>query len=213
MNIEQAGVMELLRESTSELHKAAEEHAFQQAMICGQLSVASYVNYLSQMLAVHGALEAAMRKQASLPAVRNVVRPHHFREHLLLEDIASLGAEPESPLPATSEFVSEMQQAIDLDPAGLLGFLYVLEGSTNGSKFIAKSVQRSLKLGGGRGTAYLNPHGDKQTERWAAFKSDMAGSPWDELGMMTLLAAAKAMFEGIIRVSDGLLDSVFFAAA
>lgn len=213
MITEQTGVMERLKESTTALHKAAEEHPFQQAMIRGRLSVAAYVNYLSQMLAVHGALEAAMRKHASVSAVRSVVRPHHFREHLLLEDIAILGAEPEAPLPATSEFMAEMQQAIELEPISLLGFLYVLEGSTNGSKFIAKSVKRSLKLDGGRGTAYLNPHGDKQTERWAAFKENMANSHWDEQGNMALLDAAKAMFEGVIQMSDELLDCLFVGAA
>jgi heme oxygenase len=210
---QQTGVMELLKESTSELHKEAEAHPFQQAMIRGRLTYESYAGYLSQMLAVHGALESALRRNSALPAVQAVVRPHHFREHLLLEDLAGFRVEPEPALPATQVFIESMLLRISGEPVSILGFLYVLEGSTNGSKFIARSVQRALGLEGNRGTKYLNPHADRQTERWAGFKAEMARLEWNDADRGSLVCAATEMFLGIIRVSDELMMTAYDAAA
>jgi heme oxygenase (biliverdin-IX-beta and delta-forming) len=211
---EQADVMDCLKEATRDLHQEAEQHPFQQAMIRGTLSRASYTCYLAQMLGVHGALESALRRHSGLRAIQKVIRPYHFREHLLLEDLATLGGDSlEPPLPLAALFVRTMTDSIRAEPVSSMGFLYVLEGSTNGSKYIAKSVQRALGLSGGRGTCYLNPHGDRQTEHWAAFKKDMSDCEWSDRDLEILVGAAKAMFQGIIKVSDELFNQPYDAAA
>ena len=67
-----------------------------------------------------------------------------------------------------------MDRLASEQPMALLGILYVLEGSTNGSKFIARKVRPAYELPAtGEGSAYLDPYGDVQPARWQEFKAAM----------------------------------------
>ncbi len=59
------------------------------------------------------------------------------------------------------------------DPLRLLGMHYVLEGSNNGSRFIARHVGRAYQLSTGPGLRYLDPYGDRQRAYWMDFKNAM----------------------------------------
>ena len=100
-------------------------------------------------------------------------------------------------------------------PAALLGMLYVLEGSTNGSRFIARSLARTFNenvksgkagpnAGSGAGLSYLDPYGDAHPERWQSFKTDLnAANLEDHLDAM--IEASKIMFRSIADLSDELM--------
>ena len=64
MTEETQSVMQRLRESTRDLHDAAEHHDFQRAFAQGSLPKDRYVSYLEQMYLVHKSLEQQLRKAA-----------------------------------------------------------------------------------------------------------------------------------------------------
>jgi heme oxygenase len=91
------------------------------------------------------------------------------------------------------------------EPASLLGLHYVLEGSNNGSRFIAKGLMGAYGMAPGAGLRYMDPYGAEQRERWRAFRTTM-----DEVGFSAedsdrLLESARHMFQGIVEISDDLL--------
>jgi heme oxygenase len=203
---ERVSIMQTLKESTWELHQSAERHQVQQALVGGSLPVSAYTLYLSQMWSIHRCVEAACRRLQYVPPFCHVVREYHYREDLLRADLDYFEIEigRVRPLPATRELVDKIDESIHGDHVSALGFLYVLEGSTNGSKFIARRVRPAYGLESGDGSSYLDPHGDKQTQRWAAFKSDMSEVEFDVRHVEVMVRSAKMMFLGLVHISDGL---------
>ena len=83
--------------------------------------------------------------------------------------------------------------------------LYVLEGSTNGSKFIAAALHRAWGFEPGPGLSYLDPHGDLQKQRWLAFKHDMDAAGFSEADAAVLIDAARLVFQSVADISDELI--------
>lgn len=200
-------IMELLKSSTAELHGAAEGHAFQQALVRGELPREQYAAYLGQLLRVHQELESQLKRYApATPAIARVVKAYQYQVPYLLEDLAFFGMDPGSiePLPATRALVEEIRAAAASDAVSLLGYQYVMEGSNNGNKFIAKAIARAYGLTDGRGLKYLDPYGDQQRSYWMAFKSDMDACGFTPAQMKSLALAAQSMFRGIGAISSAM---------
>lgn len=198
-------IMEVLKTSTASLHDAAEGHQFQRSLVKGDLTREQFASYLAQLLLVHRALEAELRRHApTTPAIARVIKPYQFQEPYLLEDLAFYGVDPSraEPLPATSAIVEEVRRASGADPLSLLGYHYVLEGSNNGNVFIARALAKSFGLTGNEGLRYLNPYGDQQRPYWAAFKDDMNACGFSPVQMKTLATAAMSMFKAIGAISS-----------
>lgn len=199
--------MLLLRDSTTHLHSQAEGHAFQRSLVSGTVTRENYARYLQQMLLVHQALESALRAAAAkLPAVSRVVTPEQYQEPYLLEDLRYYGAPSANlqPLPSTSALINRIHSVAANTPVALLGFHYVLEGSNNGNRFIARAIRGAFKISGAEGVRYLDPYGDRQREVWAAFKVAMDAESFSEADSQAMVEAAKAMFEGITAISQDL---------
>jgi heme oxygenase len=202
--------MARLKAETQDLHTAAERHPFQAAMAAGRVSREEYVRWLGQMLLVHRRLEARIREAMdAVPALRAVVRPFQFQEPYLLEDLALFGVRPEelTPTPAAAAILADLDRAAASRPLALLGFHYVLEGSNNGSRFIARSIRRALGLTPGRGDRFLDPYGESQRDNWAAFKRDMEAQRFSTGDIDFLVSAAREMFAAISRLSGDVAAS------
>lgn len=197
--------MTLLRDQTAEAHAAAEREPFMRSLLRGEVSRAGYVAYLEQMLVVHRALESAL---AACPdaKVRRVVRGEQFQGPNLAADLRALGGRetPEPMAPAAA--LAERLRALT-DPSALLGALYVLEGSKNGAVYLARAVRRALGLSAGMGDRYLDPHGPAQKDVWATFKGRMNAEPWDETQRASMVASARAVFEGMQAIAEALHDA------
>jgi heme oxygenase len=201
-----------LKHETAELHKEAEHSPFQRALVKGELPLSLYVLHLEQLLLVHRGLEGRLRRLcADRPEVARIVRDYQFQEAYILEDLAHYGRTGEQiaaiePIPAVAALLDEIESASRTRPLVLLGMHYVLEGSNNGGRFIAKAVRKAYALTPGGGDRYLDPYGESQTEHWQAFKADLddAGHAPDEVE--DLLEGARRMFEGIKQVGDGVLE-------
>ena len=197
-------IMEVLKTSTQSMHDAAEGHKFQQALVKGEITRDQYAAYLAQLLLVHRELESLLKAHAATtPAIASVVKPAQYQEPYLLEDLQFYGVNPGTitPLASTAALVADIRAAAAREPLSLLGFHYVMEGSNNGNKFIAKALARSFNLTGPGGMKYLDPYGDQQRPLWAAFKDDMNACTFTPMQMRTMAESAQRMFQGIGAIS------------
>jgi heme oxygenase len=198
--------MQRLRDATRDEHDNAENHPFQQALVKGEIEHERYASWLGQMYLIHSALESALRDATDHQEVLSrVVRDYQYQVPYLLEDLQYLGIDPEgiAPLPATSRFLDQVDAAAD-DPLRLLGLHYVLEGSNNGSRHIARRVAAAYQLAPGPGLRYLDPYGDRQREYWQSFKNDMGAIGFSESDNERLVAAAKQMYRTVAELSSEL---------
>lgn len=204
-------IMARLKAETAALHGQAESRPLQKRLAKGEIDRSLYADYLAQLLLVHRALEQRLESaSARHPQIAAVFRNDQRREGNLRDDLAFLGRDARSivPLAATTALVKTIERTSAAAPVALLGLLYVLEGSTNGSKFIAKALGRSFGLSGsgGDGLRYLDPYGDMQRERWSEFKALMDAVGFGAAESDAIVAGARAMFQGIIDVSDELIE-------
>ena len=196
-----------LKRTTADLHTRAEKHPTQAKFVGGSATPDEYAAFLVQMAALHAALEPALQScAADVPALQGVVRPHHFRQAAASADLRALGHLPgsDAPLPATARFCERLNTLSRRDPVSLLGVLYVLEGATNGGRFIAAAVRPALALPEGIGTTYLDPHGPHQQARWSQFRTSVDEQKLTPAEQAAVVAAACDTFEAIYEILEGL---------
>ena len=201
-------IMDHLRDATRGLHKQAESRPLQRAMARGTLPRASYVMYLAQLRHLHAALETALdQPAASRAGLSELFTEDRRRVPDLDQDLASFNVDPaEVPaLAPTRQFIERIGALLDEDPLSLLGPLYVLEGSTNGGRFLARVLERSLRLDGGTGLSYMDPYGDRQPEMWASFKrlADALALTSEQADAVT--ESAGRTFAAIAEISDAIV--------
>jgi heme oxygenase len=202
-------IMPRLRDETADLHKQAEEHPLQKAMATGRLPVAHFAAYLGQVIHMHRRLELDIPARRDAEPRLGVVEGRQFGHARRIEhDWADLtgNAETAQPLETTTAAV----QAIDADaierPIALLGSFYVLEGSMNGNRFIAKPVAKACGLEAPTGLRYLLSYGEEQPAVWKAFKERMNALTLSDEEQDLLVDRAKGMFQTIYRVSDAIVE-------
>lgn len=204
-----------LRQNTATHHRRAEQHEFQRQFVRGSLPRPLYLQWLGQMLHIHAALEAHLdRLVVRNPALKPVFDDGRRKVPALRDDLAYLGGSADlPPLPAAAGLIAEMDRLAASQPLALLGILYVLEGSTNGSKFIARKVRPTYELpNSGEGSAYLDPYGDLQPARWQEFKAavDALGLSAEDTARLT--TAAQATFDAIHDLGGEMLAAAEAAA-
>jgi heme oxygenase len=189
-----------LRAETRDWHAIAEEHPFETRLLSGKATRDDYARYLGQLFHVHSALEASLRTlAASHPVFGGVVCEYHYREGALRADLRTLGQTPDShpPLAATRLLRQRIEALTGETPLALLGILYVLEGSTNGGRFIARAIRRAMPLPMDAGTAYLDPHGASQRERWERFRMTLDTLDLRSEDRDAIIGAACDAFRGV----------------
>src|SRR5690606_30232473 len=127
----------------------------------------------------------------------------------LREDLAFFGLSPDSirATPAVERIITQMTHAARACPASLLGFNYVLEGSKNGSRYIAKAVRRALPLTPGQGDRYLDPHAEDQPRLWAEYRRTMDEVAFTKEETTSMIDAASRMFEAAEGIGGDVLAS------
>jgi len=201
-------VMEALRSGTAELHQLAESQDFQRRMARGDLTRPEYAAWLSQMLLIHRALESALAELRPADHRFEPVVLEHFKEPNLVADLAALGAGEAEPLPATRRILERIAAARRDEPLRLLGFHYVLEGSMNGNRFLARRLGPALGLAAGRGDRYLDPYGERQREIWSRFKQEMVRVAFGPGDRELLVDGAREMFRAIAELSAELAGAL-----
>lgn len=199
---------EHLKDSTWELHKHAEGHPIQRGLIQGKLSREMYASLLGQLLCVHRALESALRElRTSKPSVGRIIQDGRFQQERLEQDLRTLGVDigTVSPLPAAKRLMTTIEMARAEQPMALLGMHYVLEGSTNGGRFIAKAIRQTYAFESDAGTRYYDPYGENQKTLWAVYKEEFDAMTVSEVERDAMVAAARDMFRAISEIGDDLV--------
>ncbi len=195
--------MARLKSATDDLHRMAESRPLQKSLVKGTVPRELYATFLGQIYLVHRFLEQRIDEAGDQhPAFAAVVRPYHRREPQLRDDLEFHGVVPDEiePTPVTARTLDWIEHE---RPVALLGILYVLEGSTNGARFIARSLSRAWGPGG---LSYQDPHGELQKPRWMQFKQDMNGVGFTADEESVLLEAARATFVAVADISDELCE-------
>lgn len=139
-----------LRAATAEAHAALDRRFQHLDLTCCE----DYRRFLAANAAALLPIERALERSGVRNLLPDWVR--RMRSAAIRADLQHLGGRA-SPLPAEPR----------LDPGGMLGVLYVLEGSRLGARFLLKAVTRSPDPAVRAATAYLS-HGEGQP-LWPAF--------------------------------------------
>jgi len=173
---QQLSLMEELKAATFSAHARLQTAPFFQALAACQLPLESYVGQLRALSAIHGVIEQALARSSDL-RVASVWNDAMGKLPLLMQDlryfeprtVADLKEAVEAALKVTDDL---RLQSIDA-PLSLLGWIYVLEGSTLGAAVVQPLVARALLLDGEDGLSYLRSYGTSVRSRWAQFKQGM----------------------------------------
>ena len=173
---QQLTLMEELKAATFLPHARLQAAPFFQALAACQLPLESYVGQLRAMAAIHGVLEQAVE---SCPDKRvAAVWNRDMRKlPLLAQDLRYF--EPRA--------VADLKEAVDAalktaehvrlrsleQPPALLGWIYVLEGSTLGAQVLRPLYARAFLLADDEGLAYLRPYGMAVHARWTQYQQRM----------------------------------------
>lgn len=204
-----ATMAERLRTSTRDWHDALEATPFASAMIAGTLPVERYVGQLAAYRVVLAALEDELSRVTGLSA--DPGRPPVWSAELVklplverdLEYFANLGTAPGPWAAEEAEvFAAEMRQrGAVADLRALLGYLYVMEGSTLGALFLHPYVTTAYRLPGADGVAYYTS-GDRG--RWARFTARMNQALADPEAQDQVLAAAHGAYRHVTAITTAL---------
>lgn len=198
-------IMLRLRSETRDLHTHAETRQLQQEISRGQVPQEAFAEYLGQLFLAHRGLEEALRSAAAEhEAVAELATPERMRVPDLESDLAHYGRDTGElePMPATARYLELIDRTLESAPVTLLGALYVLEGSTNGGKFLARVLRQAWQVDGGAGLAYFDPYGEDQPRMWAEFRRQMDALDLSAEDRDGILTVARATFQAIADVSD-----------
>jgi len=203
-------IMQRLKAETSDLHSHAESRTLQRAIATGEVDQTTFSAYLGQLYEVHHSLESALEtsrdKHTAIGALASADR---MRIPDLDRDLAYYGLDSDQIVAgdAARRFAAQVEEIETTAPVALLGALYVLEGSTNGGRFLARALRRSWNLDG-EGLAYFDPYGDEQPQKWASFRRDMDEASFSADQEEAIIEMAKATFLAIAEVSDEVAEQL-----
>jgi heme oxygenase len=197
---------EALRRETSPWHDRLETLPFPRDLAEGRATRDAYTAYLLALSHVHAALDE-VSPSSPHPSVRTThSAASPGRLNLLRLDLAALAPHPPAgPSTAQALLLGEEIRRLALDePASLIGFLYVLEGSSLGGLLLADLASRALGLADGLGVSYLRGAGRETMRHWTRFKAHLDALPLDDDSRLQAIDGAIAAFAGLHRVLESL---------
>ncbi|MGM0481905.1 MAG: biliverdin-producing heme oxygenase [Pseudomonadota bacterium] len=157
-------ILEQLREQTRPAHAALEAQALLQRLLSSQLTEREYGQLLQSMLAFYQSLESELIPATAALLARHPDPDYRYlpRAPLLANDCRALGFD--------SRDVNHSPVSPRLDGSGvyLLGVLYVIEGSSQGGRLIARHLDHTLGIKQNSGASFFNIH--RWDNSWTAFR-------------------------------------------
>ena len=173
---QQLTLMEELKAATWTAHARLQAAPFFQALESCHLPLESYVGQLRALLAIHAVVEQAMMDcvddrvgSVFSEDMRKLVLLRKDLQYFEPRTVADLKEAVDVALQATSALREQSMEA----PLAILGWLYVLEGSTLGAFVLQPLVARAFLLVGDDGMAYLRNYGAAARSRWAGYSQRM----------------------------------------
>lgn len=190
-------ISERLRNETAGHHEAIENARRFSRLGSDDFSLQEYIEILEKFYGFYKPLEEAFRKHPDVMAA--LAYDRRFKLPLLRADLLHFGH--------TDESLAKLEQCADLPPtetqAQVLGAIYVMEGSTHGSQFIAKRLRERFELDGD-GLAFYEGYGKDTMPQWKAFKAYMDSAQESNLAQDgdAIVASAAATFNALHHWMD-----------
>lgn len=146
----------VLRRATLAAHHRIDHHPFLAPLVRAELTVDHYLRILDFFQRFYEELQPVIEE-----ATHQLNCDYELGDRLawLKDDLASL--EHTNPLPAL-----DMELPRPYRPAHLVGWLYVIEGSTQGGQIIARQLQTSLQLTASHGARFFHGWGEATPRHW-----------------------------------------------
>ncbi|XDD52402.1 heme oxygenase (biliverdin-producing) [Leptospira sp. WS92.C1] len=149
----------LLREGTSEEHKAAEGSAFIRCFMKGVLEKGTYARHLEAFYFVYEAMEKELARHADHPVLKSICYTELDRKQALLEDLqffyGSWKPADHKPTAATQAYVDRIRKISETKPELLAAHSYVRYlGDLSGGQILKKVAARALALPEGKGISF-----------------------------------------------------------
>jgi heme oxygenase len=186
---------EVLKAKTGPLHEQLESLPFFEAVRAHTLPNVSIVSFLRCLAIIHAVLDRRLAQLAEHPVaqLRDATSP---KLPLLMADLAVLDA---TSLPGVDPALrSALEYADDIlretDSLNLIGPLYVLEGSQNGSIALRRDYARCLNVADEQ-LSYLGCYGSATAARWDTFLDALGALSLDDGQRERIAASAVGCFE------------------
>lgn len=137
----------------------------------GTLPKFKYVANLGQRYLLQRGFEAHLdQHRISNRKLASVVTDDQFHAPKAAADLRFFGVDPErvEPVASTVAMLNFFAEVAAANPADLLAIHYVIEGSNNGARYIARAVRSAYGLQTIDGTWHLDPYGEGLRARWKA---------------------------------------------
>jgi heme oxygenase len=193
-------IMERLKQDTEPFHRRLESLPFFQALADHVLPLESYIGQLKSLSVIHAVLEKEIAG-AEDEQVASVWGDRMKKLPFLEDDLRYFNARALPDLKKAVEASLAMAERIRLrrveDPVSLLGYLYVLEGSTLGNLMHRPDVTAAFGLDSLKGCRYYAGYQDQEKRRWGGFSNSMNRALADPLLHDPVNEAAREAFSGL----------------
>ena len=194
---QQLTLMETLKAATFTAHASLQTAPFFAALAGCQLPLESYVGQLRALLAIHAVVEQVTVDSLD-DRVQSVWRADMRKLPFLRQDLQYFEprtvADLKEAVDVTLQTIGTLRQQSLETPLALLGWLYVLEGSTLGAAVVHPLVARALLLVGDEGMAYLHNYGTAARSHWADYSHRMNSLALDAEDRGQIAQAANDLF-------------------
>ncbi len=187
-------ILNRLREATADIHRRIEKLPFSRRMLTGQISRREYTVLLQALLHIHQSYERILN---ACPALRTLWPQCPSRAAALARDLECLGVELNDRPGWVEEWISQIDAL--QEPMAWAGAGYVLEGSRQGSRFLAAPLAKALDLPlqMGVGLDYHLDNGPDPAQTWRAVGLALSNLATRLQNPNSIVAAAVITFENL----------------
>jgi heme oxygenase len=184
--------LQSLKSGTADLHRQTESSRLSVALMSENLSEKIYSDYLLRMKDIVEYYEAMV-----FPSLTNIIPDIEQRRKLQLikNDLAFLQVD-----------TAENSVQFSLPPASstshLLGYMYVLEGSSLGGALIYKHVSSKINISEQEGGEYFTCYQSQLSSKWKSFIDILSDHGISQQNAPEIISGARIAFESISKHLD-----------
>ena len=200
-------IMVKLKQHTSELHQRIESLPYISALANHTLTPEHYLHQLRSLALIHAVFEHEI-EDVEDAKVKMIWHDQLKKLHLLDDDIAffkpRIDASSFAALNSAMEIAAKIRLRRAERPLTLLGYLYVLEGTTLGNDMHLPDITKTFMLEGIDGCSYYTSYGDRVHIHWQEFSQKMNSVLVDNNSHEAVIEAAEEAFLGLEKLYDNL---------
>jgi len=200
-------IMALLKAETAAYHTKLESLPYFGELIAHRLPLECYVNQLRALSVIHSVLEEQLVASEN-ELIARVWEDGLRKLPLLMEDLDFFAPRVSSDNTPTIEVALSIAAKIRMRgvelPLSLLGYLYVMEGSTLGNQMHQPDITKSYHLAGLDGSRYYSSYKDSVKTRWQQFTGKMNEALNDPTFHGLVVEAAHETFVGLESLYNAL---------